>query len=73
MKRRMTPDEMLKMYLDGATYKQIAEANGISRQAAHQTISKVLHNLTEGKRGRRFSYKDIIYKGIHEYFDLLVQ
>ena len=37
----MTTSEMLRMRKDGATYQQIADVCGLSRQRVHQLIKKM--------------------------------
>lgn len=65
----MTPKEMLLMRLDGATFQQIADTCGITKQAAHQAIRKYTDKIARCQRGRSFSYNDIKFKGIYEYFE----
>ena len=64
----MTNKEMLQMRLDGATYQEIADKCGITRQAVHDAIKHYTEKITSGRRGHRFSYKQIKFVGIYEYF-----
>lgn len=58
--------EMLKMRMDGATFQEIADRYGISRQAVHQSLKHYTDRL-EGKR-YALNVDKIIYKGIAEFF-----
>ena len=64
----MTNAEMMKMRIDGATYQEIADACGISRQDAHQIIQNYYKKIVGGHRGSKLNCNDIVYKGIYEYF-----
>ena len=59
--------EMLEMRMNGATYQEIANAFGMSKQCAHQTISNYCQVLS-GIRGRGFDAKNIKYEGLQSYF-----
>ena len=59
--------EMLEMRMSGATYQEIANAFGISKQCAHQTISNYCQVLS-GIRGRGFDARNIKYEGLRSYF-----
>lgn len=71
----MKKEEMLQMRIDGATYQEIADVYGISRQAVHNALKKHKEQLdgevrgreVRGRevRGRRFRCNDIKYTGIH--------
>lgn len=66
----MTNAEMMKMRIDGATYQEIADACGISRQDAHHRLQNYCKKIVEGgHKGRKVSCNDIVYQGIYEYFD----
>lgn len=64
----MKKEEMLQMRIDGATYQEIADVYGISRQAVHYALKKYKERLVGEVRGRRFRCNDIKYTGIYEYF-----
>jgi predicted DNA-binding protein YlxM (UPF0122 family) len=64
----MTNKEMLQMRLDGATYQEIADICGISRQAVHEALKFYVKKITEESRGQKFSLKTIKYQGIYDYF-----
>ena len=66
----MTNAEMMKMRIDGATYQEIADACGITRQDAHQRVQNYCKRIINGgHRGRQFDYNGIVYQGIYEYFN----
>ena len=65
----MKQKEMLKMLLDGASYKEIADAYGISRQCVQKTINQYVKKLAADKRGRKFELNNIKYQGIYDYFE----
>ena len=64
----MKEKEMLQMRIDGATYQEIADAYGITRQRAYQIIASYLDGLQKLTRGRGFPCEDIVYEGMFEYF-----
>lgn len=68
MSKEMTPKEMLKTRLEGATYQQIADICGISRQATFQAIALFVNKMSTGKRGHGFYCDEIAYEGLYEYF-----
>lgn len=58
--------EMLEMRVNGATFQEIANKYGISRQAVHQTLNSYMARL-QGKR-YALDVDKIIFKGIAEWF-----
>ena len=64
----MTPQEMIEMRKNGATYQKIADMCDTSRQNIHEAVKLYEEKIAQGRRGRKFSYKKIKYKGIYEYF-----
>ena len=58
--------EMLEMRVSGATFQEIANKYGVSRQAVHQTLNSYMARL-QGKR-YALDVDKIIYKGIAEWF-----
>lgn len=65
----MTLKEKADMRKDGATYQQIADACGISRQAVQQQVSEFEKRRTYGIRGRQWYINNIRYKGIYDHFN----
>lgn len=65
---RMTTREMYEMRISGATYQEIADESGISKQAVHDALSRYIRRLTSGIRGHRLCLFGIKYKAIREYF-----
>ena len=63
----MTGEEMLEMRMKGATYKQIADMCGITKQRVHQKIAKYSPQVKAIRRGSLY-LEEIKYKGIYEYF-----
>ena len=57
------------MKMDGATYQEIAENCGISRQAVHQKIGHYVTELTRDKRGKKLNLESIKYDAFREYFE----
>lgn len=64
----MTTQEMFMMRINGATYQEIADACGMSKQNVNERISRYAKRLTSGVRGHGFSISDIRFKAIREYF-----
>ena len=64
----MTVQEMLKMRIDGATYQEIADACGYTRQGVQKKLAEYSKKITGGKRGRGFSFHEIKYKGLKDWF-----
>lgn len=64
----MTAKEMLQMRVEGATYQQIADVCGVSRQSVHQSVKNYADKVLKGRRGKGFCYEDIKYQGIYEHF-----
>lgn len=65
----MTTTEMMVMRVNGATYQEIADACGLSKQDVHKRIVRYTKRLTSGVRGHGFCLLDIKYKSIAEHFD----
>ena len=63
----MTSKELYEWRQQGATYQEIADAEGISKQAVYLKVKSYEKKL-EGNRGRRFDINKIVYKGFYEYF-----
>lgn len=66
----MTVQEMLKMRIDGATYQEIADSCGVTRQCVQHKLKEYSKKITTGKRGRQFSIKEIKFKAIRDYFSV---
>lgn len=64
----MTNKEMLEMRINGATFQEIADACGVSKQDAHERITRYFKKVVNSKRGQNFSCDEIIYEGIYEHF-----
>ena len=60
--------EMVKMRIDGATFQEIADACGVTKQAVQQKVSAYYNGQLKSKRGRKLNIQKIKYKGIYEYF-----
>lgn len=60
----MTLKEKADMRKGGATYQQIADACGVSRQAVHQQVVAYDKKLA----GRRMQLSRIRYKGLYDHF-----
>jgi predicted transcriptional regulator len=65
----MTTQEMLMMRMNGATYQEIADECGVSRQNVNERIHRYTKRLTSGVRGYGFSLYDIRFKAIREHFE----
>ena len=63
----MTNKEMLEMRMNGATYKEIADVCGISKQRVHQKIGEYSQRIKELRRGGMY-LEEIKYKGIYDFF-----
>ena len=63
----MTARELYEWRQKGATYQEMADVEGISRQAVYLKVKSYEKKL-EGNRGRRFDINKIVYKGIYEFF-----
>lgn len=64
----MTAKQRAEMRSNGATYQQIADVCGISKQAAHQSVTLYEQKIKKKTRGKGFSLEKIKYKGIYEHF-----
>ena len=63
----MTNEEMLEMRMNGATYQEIADICGISKQRVHQKIGEYSPRVKAIRRGSVY-LEEIKYKGIYEFF-----
>lgn len=66
---KLTNKELYEWRQQGATYQEMADAEGISKQAIYEKV-KAYEKYLMGKRGRinGFDYNNIVYKGIYEHF-----
>lgn len=75
----MTTEEMINMRAKGATFKEIANIAGVSKQCVQQNISAYMERRSylidrptqlrvNGMRGSKLCIEDIVYTGIYEYF-----
>ena len=66
----MTAKEMFEMRQKGATFQEIGDAAGMSRQGAQGIVVRYAKNLVALKRGKGSGlYLDkIVYQGIYEHF-----
>ena len=65
----MTAQEMLEMRISGATYQQIADACGCSKQNAQDVLSRYIKKLKSGYRSHGFYVFDIKFEGIRKHFE----
>lgn len=63
----MTNKEMLEMRMNGATFQEIADACGTTKQNVFDRLKLYSRRLL-GVRGQGFDISTIIYEGIYEYF-----
>lgn len=63
----MTNKEMLEMRMNGATFQEIADKCGMSKQAVHERLKLYALKLA-GKRGKVLDINTIRYEGLYEYF-----
>lgn len=63
----MQMKKLIDMRENGATYQEIADAVGISKQRVHQIMLKNFPEM-KGMRRNHFDIERIIYKGIYDYF-----
>lgn len=64
----MTPKEMLEMRMNGASFQEIADICGETRQGVREAIKSYAAELTSVKRGGFSDIGKIKYKGLREYF-----
>lgn len=62
----MRVEEMARMKNNGATYKEIADFYGLSKQRVYQLLHSV--STTNNPRGKHLEIQNIKYKGAYEYF-----
>lgn len=67
----MTEKEMFEMRLNGASYQEIADACGLSKQCVNAKMRNYCEKKFLGRRvrGRSTNIEKIIYQGIYDYFD----
>lgn len=63
----MKMSEIIEKRKNGATYQEIADAVGISKQRVHRIMLKNSPEM-KGMRRNHFDIERIIYKGIYDYF-----
>lgn len=63
----MKMNEILELRKNGATYQEIADATGCTRQWINKVILRLAPEL-KGTRGNGFDIETIVYKGIYEHF-----
>ena len=63
----MKMSEMIEKRKKGATYQEIADDVGLSKQRVNKIVTEHAPEL-KGMRGNRFDIERIIYKGIYDYF-----
>lgn len=63
----LTQKELYEWRQRGATYQEMADVEGVSRQDIYMKVKSYEAKL-KGKRGREFDINKIVYKGIYEYF-----
>ena len=63
-----TLKKMVEMRMDGASYQEIGDAFGMSKQNAQNVLSRYYKRLS-GHRGRGFNIENIAYEGIYDFFD----
>lgn len=63
----MTNEEIYEKRMSGATFQEIANACGVSRQAIHDRL-KLYEQKVKGRRGHGFYIKAIKFEGIYQYF-----
>lgn len=60
-------EEIRQMRMNGATFQEIADALGVSKQCVNELFNKQYRKL-KGMRGYGFKVDSIVYKGIYEHF-----
>ena len=63
----MKMNDIIEKRKNGATYQEIADAEGVSKQWVNQIITKHAPEL-KYTRGHGFNIETIVYKGIYEHF-----
>lgn len=64
----MTDQEMLKMRIDGASFQEIADACGMTKQGVHKRLVQYAKKVTMGIRGKSFCLNDIKFAAIKVHF-----
>ena len=60
-------EQVYQMRLEGATFQEIGNKFGVSRQCVNEIFNKQYRKL-KGMRGYGFRVDSIVYKGIYEHF-----
>lgn len=63
----MQMKKLIDMREDGATYQEIADEVGLSKQRVHQIMLKNYPEM-KGMRKNHFDIEQIVYKGIYDHF-----
>ena len=66
MKERI--NEILEMRKNGATFQQIADSFGVSKQCVNAAFNAQTHGRWKRMRGHGFDIETIAYKGLYEHF-----
>lgn len=61
-------DEILEMRKNGATFQEIADSFGVSKQRVNEVFHKQTHGRWKRMRGHGFDIETIVYKGLYEHF-----
>ena len=64
----MTNAEMFEMRKGGATYQEIADLCGISKQSVYSRLHYYVRKVN-GIRGRGFDINKILYQGLYDWFN----
>lgn len=67
MAEHINAKKMLEMRMNGATFQEIGDAFGMTRQGAHCVVANYCRQIA-GIRGHGFDINQIKYEGIYEYF-----
>lgn len=64
----MTNAEMFEMRQGGASYQEIADKCGTSKQNVHRRLYLYVRKIN-GIRGRGFDINKIVYQGLYDWFN----
>ena len=64
----MAIQDVVKMRVNGATYKEIADAFDVSVYFVRKKLAPYSNEIKPHKRGRTLCLNQIIYKGIKDHF-----
>ena len=64
----MTNAEMFEMRKSGATYQEIADLCGTSKQAVYSRLRYYVRKVN-GIRGKGFDINQILYQGLYDWFN----